>query len=345
MRVSMAASNYGPVRNLDHLGAPQRRRPSMREAIEARAKQAQALVALRVECDCQAQREREREVAERAAELAAELRAERELARFQRKLDAEERADDRRVARILRNFTRELDRQAKRREAKERNAARRKARRDRARKHREYLAREARRAASRRRTYSLVWRGSQPPKWAGTPATQPSARSRDLSPAPAPKTCLTASLAEYIAASERSCQAVLELVAGMEPELDQPGRFCPEDYTNPDRGAWSGSTLEDRHMDRDDLELYDESQRDELAWLYRGHNAVIRPTHASMCVQSLGACPPELAERTDWAALETACNVGVPEGAAPGSLTPERAREMMRLGSEPPKPAKPELRF
>jgi hypothetical protein len=337
----MAASNYGPVRNLDHLGAARPRRLSMREAIEARAKQAQALVTARAECECAATRERERAEAERAAELAAELRAERELARFQRQLDAEARQDDRRVARILREFTRELDRQAKR----ERNAARRKARRERARRHREYLAREARRAAARRKRYSLVWRGSQPPAWAGTPATQPSARSRDLTPQPAPKPdTLTATVAEYIAASERACAALLPLLDACEPELETR-RFDPEDYTNPDRGAYSGSALEVRHMDRDDLDLYDETQRDELAWVYLGHNAVVRPTHASVAAQALGACPPELEARTDWAALEATCNVRIPEGAAPGSLTPERARELMRVGSAPAQPAKPELRF
>lgn len=330
---SMAPSNYGPVRNLDHLGRSTKR-PSMREAIEARAKQAKAIVAARVACECKAREEAEEARRKLEWEREEEVRASRELRKFLRWLDREHREHART------EHARTEHAQAEREQPAPAKRHRRRGRRGgRSRRWQGQIKVKA-------RPITLVRSSGPPPAWAGTPATQPTRLSReelaDIRCRPSRTRSelsgpLTHDMAEKLAAA-----LVALAMAPTPPEPERGLRFCPEDYTNPQRGPYSGSALEEHKMDRNDLELYDESQRAEIAWRQLGHNSVNRPTHAVLAART-GIHHEQ--SQVEWAKLTCKATVAVREGAAPGSLTPERARAMMRTGSAPVPRAKPERRF
>jgi len=299
------------------------------KSVERRATRAAALVEARA-CTCPVDRELE---AHREHEARAILAAMRQ----------DEAAEDRRASEELARFTCKLDRAAQRERRRAAQALR-------ATRHREYLARCVRRAREAQRQFSLCYvavpvgeRLSKPgplvqagPATTVNPEAQTSRQPR-VSPAAVGQSSRKPSrksgnLSHNLAAKLVTALALqpdsLDVLSAEPEQMDQPGaRYDVSDYTQPTRDGAQLSAREDRTMDREDLNLYDESQRNEIAAIEEGTGSVHLPSHATMLAHACfcGSGTGDL----NWASGEVKANVEAAEGAPAGSATPERLREMV----------------
>ena len=274
--------------------------------IESRAERAERLLECRAECECNRLEREDFTRSEARAIMSA-------MEHDERALQAEQRAESRRLESWEREEDRRAEYELRRFTRMLRTAVAFNWSSRRSRLLRMARAKRAEYARAYRRTSVYVVR---PGTGAGSPACQPSASIPSAS-IPKPRMPITGYSSEY------------------------SSDFSIADYTASSRG----SSMEERVMDKHDLELLDEEQRAELKLTMFGVNARNRPTHATMTAAALCSCletAPGFMPRAEYSIEK--CEVRIQTGTA----STRTVREMMHLG-KPGKPehksASPELKF